>query len=33
MAPILISVFIFAALLGFILYLGYRFYARPGRVY
>jgi tight adherence protein C len=33
MAPILISVFVFAALLGFILYLGYRFYARPGRVY
>ena len=33
MAPILISVFVFAGLLGFILYLGYRFYARPGRVY
>ncbi len=33
MAPILISIFVFAALLGFILYLGYRFYARPGRVY
>src|ERR1019366_7057521 len=33
MAPLLISVFVFAALLGFILYLGYRFYARPGRVY
>ena len=29
---ILISVVIFAALLGFILYFGYRFYARPGRV-
>ncbi len=33
MAPILISIFVFAGLLGFILYLGYRFYARPGRVY
>src|SRR5579863_8878990 len=33
MAPIIISLFVFAALLGFILYLGYRFYARPGRVY
>ena len=33
MTAILISVFVFAGLLGFILYLGYRFYARPGRVY
>jgi len=33
MESILISVFVFAGLLGFILYLGYRFYARPGRVY
>jgi tight adherence protein C len=30
---ILISVVVFAGLLAFILYLGYRFYARPGRVY
>src|ERR1051325_8314899 len=33
MAPLCISSFVFTALLGFILYLGYRFYARPGRVY
>jgi len=33
MESILISIFVFAGLLGFILYLGYRFYARPGRVY
>ena len=33
MAPLFISVFVFAGLLAFILYLGYRFYARPGRVY
>ena len=33
MAPILISIAVFGVLLGFILYLGYRFYARPGRVY
>jgi len=30
---ILISVVVFSGLLAFILYLGYRFYARPGRVY
>lgn len=30
---ILISLAVFAALLAFILYLGYRLYARPGRVY
>src|SRR6266571_3004571 len=30
---ILISFVVFGALLAFILYLGYRFYARPGRVY
>ena len=29
----LISIFVFAGLMAFILYLGYRFYARPGRVY
>src|SRR5947209_2268730 len=33
MAPLFISILVFAGLLGFILYLGYRFYARPGRVY
>jgi tight adherence protein C len=33
MESILISIFVFAGLLGFILYLGYRFYARPGRLY
>jgi tight adherence protein C len=33
MAPLFLSVVVFAGLLGFILYLGYRFYARPGRVY
>ncbi len=33
MQSILISIFVFAGLLGFILYLGYRFYARPGRLY
>jgi tight adherence protein C len=33
MAPLFISVVVFAGLLAFILYLGYRFYARPGRVY
>src|SRR5262245_19408327 len=30
---LLISALVFAALLGFILFLGYRLYARPGRVY
>src|ERR1700693_5030048 len=33
MAPLFVSVVVFAGLLEFILYLGYRFYARPGRVY
>jgi tight adherence protein C len=33
MAPLFLSVVVFAGLLAFILYLGYRFYARPGRVY
>lgn len=33
MESILISISVFAGLLGFILYLGYRFYARPGRLY
>jgi tight adherence protein C len=33
MAPLFVSVVVFAGLLAFILYLGYRFYARPGRVY
>ena len=33
MESLLISIFVFAGLLAFILYLGYRFYARPGRVY
>jgi tight adherence protein C len=33
MAAILISVLVFAGLLAFVSYLGYRFYARPGRVY
>ena len=31
--PYLFPYSFFAGLLGFILYLGYRFYARPGRVY
>ena len=33
MAPLFVSIVVFAGLLAFILYLGYRFYARPGRVY